>query len=146
MNIDKRDGFEVIGLSARVRNDEPSGIVALWSQFYKSRLREQLPGTDGSNIYSVYHDYEGDHSAPYIMTIGYSIPAGVACPEGLSCVAIPPQTYAIFETVGAQPEALISQWQTIWQSDLDRTYIADFDTYDAKNKGRVTVSVGVKPQ
>lgn len=146
MTTQKQEGFDVIGLSARVRNDDPTGIAALWSQFYKSGLRERLPGAIGSNIYGVYHDYEGDQSAPYVMTIGYRVLAGAACPANLSRVSIPPQVYAVFEAVGAQPEALISQWAAIWKGDLDRAYVADFDTYDAENKERVTVNVGVKSQ
>lgn len=146
MTTQKQEGFDVIGLSARVRNDDPAGIAALWSQFYKSGLRERLPGAIGGDIYGVYHDYEGDQSAPYVMTIGYRVPTGAACPADLSRVSIPPQAYAVFETVGAQPQALISQWATIWKSDLDRAYVADFDTYDAENKERVTVNVGVKSQ
>lgn len=146
MAIQKQEGFDVIGLSARVRNDDPAGIAALWSQFYKSGLRKRLPNVVGSNTYGVYHDYEGDQSAPYMMTIGYRVPAGAACPVDLSRVSIPPQAYTVFEAVGAQPQALISQWATIWRSDLDRAYVADFDNYDAENKERVTVNVGVKSQ
>ncbi|MCO5066969.1 MAG: GyrI-like domain-containing protein [Rhizobiaceae bacterium] len=144
MNGRKHEGFDVIGLSARVSNDEPSGIAALWSQFYQSGQRERVPGAVGSNVYCVYHGYEGDHSAPFTMTIGYRVSDGAACPEGLSRVTIPPQTVAVFEVVGAQPGALISQWQAIWRSDLDRAFVADFDTHDAENQDRVTVSVGVK--
>ena len=146
MTIRQQDGFDIIGLSARVRNDEPSGIAALWSQFYQSGLGECLPAAAGGNIHAVYHAYAGDQSAPYTLTIGYRIPDDAACPEGLSRVSIPSQSYAVFEAVGTQPDTLIAQWQTIWKSDLDRAYIADFDTYDADNKERVTVNVGVKPQ
>ena len=146
MNIQRQEGFDVIGLSARVRNDEPSGIVALWSQFYQSGLGERLPAAAGGGIHAVYHAYAGDQSDPYTMTIGYRAPADAACPEGLSRVSIPSQSYAVFEAVGTQPDALMAQWQTIWNSDLDRAYIADFDAYDAENKERVTVSVGVKVQ
>lgn len=113
MKTEKREGFDVIGLSARVRNDEPSGIAPLWARFYESGLRERLPGAAGNNIFCVYHDYEGDHTAPYVMTIGYGVPDGTACPAGLSRASVPPQVYAVFEAIGAQPAALVSQWQAI---------------------------------
>ena len=116
MIIQKQEEFDVVGLSERVSNDEPSSIAALWSQFYNSGLRERLPSVVGSNIYAVYHAYKGDQSAPYVMTIGYRVPAGAACPADLSRVSIPSQDYAVFEAVGAQPQALISQWAAIWNT------------------------------
>jgi predicted transcriptional regulator YdeE len=140
------DGFAVVGLSARVRNDEPSQIVALWEQFYQSGLRERVSNTTSADIYCVYHSYEGDHSDPFDMTIGYRVPIGAVCPEDLSCVEVPPQTVAIFEAIGTQPQTLISQWQAIWQSALDRAFIADFDIYDADRQDRVTVNVGLRAE
>ena len=142
----QQDAFAIIGLSARVRNDDPSGIAALWSQFYRSGVSARLAGAASGDIHAVYHAYAGDQSDPYTLTIGYRVADDAACPEGLSRVSIPAQSYAVFEAVGTQPQALIAQWQTIWKSGLDRAYIADFDTYDAENKERVTVSVGVKAQ
>lgn len=145
MKIENHEGFDVIGLSGRVQNDQPSGIMALWTAFHQSALRERLTDVLGNDFYCVYHDYVGDHSQPYFMTIGYRVSAGAACPEGLCRVTLPAQTIAIFETIGEQPKALISQWQAIWQSDLDRTYSADFDTYHAESLTTVTISIGVKP-
>lgn len=138
------EGFTVIGLSARVRNDVPSGIAALWTRFDQGNLRGQVPNAIGDSVHCVYHAYEGDHSAPFVMTIGYRAPDGTDCPEDLSRVEVPPQAVAVFEAIGSQPETLISQWQAIWQSDLDRAFVADFDVYDVERQDRVTVHVGLK--
>lgn len=78
------------------------------------------------------------------MTIGYQVPAAPTCSEGLSYVDVPPQTVAVFEVNGPQPEALIGQWQAIWQAHLNRAFVADFDIYDAAKPERVTVNVGLK--
>lgn len=146
MNIENSDGFDVIGLSAHVRNDEPAGIAALWARFHQSGVDAQMTEGAGSKLYCVYHDYEGDHAAPFMMTIGYRADDGAPCPDGCSRVSIPAQTLAVFEAKGPQPDALIATWQSIWQSDLDRVYAADFDTYDTQTPDRVTVRVGIKPR
>lgn len=144
MNRKIHDAFVVIGLSARVRNDEPSQIGALWERFFRSGLLERGLNTNSADIYCVYHAYEGNHSDPFEVTIGYCVPTSAVCPAGFSRVEVPQQTVAVFEAIGIQPKALISQWQAIWESPLERAFVADFDVYDADRRDRVTVNVGLK--
>ena len=144
MNRKNHEGFSVIGLTARVRNDEPSGIGALWERFYQTDLRARIPEAISADIYCVYHAYDGGHADPYAMTVGFRVSPDAICPGGLSHISVPTQTMARFEAIGPQPETLIAQWQAIWQSDLDRAFVADFDVYDSEKPHRVTVNVGVK--
>ncbi|MFV0243774.1 MAG: GyrI-like domain-containing protein [Qingshengfaniella sp.] len=140
----EHDKFTVIGLSARVSNDDPSGIAAIWARFQENPGLGGFADKASPDLYCVYHDYEGDHTAPYRMTVGYRVPAATACPAGLSQVDIPVQNMARFDASGPQPGALMAQWQRIWASNLDRAYRADFDLYDATQDGRVTVHVGLR--
>lgn len=143
MHETELEGFIVVGLSERVRNDQPSAIGALWTRFYQSNVMKRLPDAKSPDVHCVYHDYEGGHSDPFQMTIGYRVNQICDAPEGLHRVFIPKQKVATFEVNGPQPQSLVAQWQEVWQSELKRAYAADFDVYDSKDESRVVVSVGV---
>ncbi|MCD8562729.1 MAG: GyrI-like domain-containing protein [Alphaproteobacteria bacterium] len=80
-------------------------------------------------IFAVYSDYEGDHEAPYRVTIGYRVNNDTPAPEGLHSVRIEGQDYAVMSAGGRQPQALIETWEAIWAGDLPRTYKTDFELY-----------------
>ena len=42
---------------------------------------------------------------------------------------IPESKYAVFTTQGEFPQGLIAAWQTIWKSNLPRSYTSDFELY-----------------
>lgn len=137
------EGFVVIGLSARVRNDDPAAIGSLWAQFQSRDLATVLGVSASQNVYCVYHEYEGGFLDPYRMTIGYRVSAATEIPAGLYRAQIAEQDMATFRAEGPQPETLIGQWQAIWQGDLNRAYIADYDIYDAARPDLVVVHVGI---
>ncbi len=138
------EGFRAIGLSAKVRNDDPAAVGGLWEKFQQSNILAMLPAGTDPKLHCIYHAYAGNFLDPYEMTIGYVVAAGTAPPKGLSAVDVPAQPVALFETVGDQPATLLTQWQSIWKSDLDRAYVADFDVYDPTQPNHVTVVVGLK--
>lgn len=137
------ESFIVLGLSDRVRNDDPAAIGALWDRFRSSDIRARLGSSASQEVYCVYHDYDGGFTDPYRMTIGYRVPDSTPRTDGLYSASIPGQRLAVFEASGPQPQTLISQWQSIWQGKLDRAYVADFDVYDAQLPDRVAVHVGL---
>ncbi len=65
-----RPAFTVVGISARVSNDRPQEIGKLWQQFYVQGIAAKIPNKKSEKIYSVYIDYESDHTKPYTMVIG----------------------------------------------------------------------------
>ncbi|MEJ8560931.1 GyrI-like domain-containing protein [Yoonia sp. GPGPB17] len=138
------DGFVVVGLSAKVRNDDPAAIGALWGAFRADAVRSKLGPDASEDVYCVYHDYDGGFMDPYRMTIGHRMPKSASVPIGLHCAEVPPQKIAIYEATGPQPDTLIAQWQAIWDGDLNRSYIADYDIYDKNNPDLVTVAVGIE--
>jgi len=142
-HMQEEEGFTVIGLSKVVRNDDPVAIGAFWETFHSSDVRTKA-GAVASEVYCVYHDYEGGFMDPYRMTIGYRASSADA-PEGLHRADVPRQLITTFEVKGPQPQSLISQRQAIWGGDLNRSYIADYDVYDAYDPETVSVKVGVKP-
>jgi predicted transcriptional regulator YdeE len=127
-----RPTFTVVGISARVSNDRPQEIGALWRQFYADGIAAKIPNKKSENIYSVYIDYESDHTKPYTIVIGCEVNDAASLPAGLVSKTIPPAKYAVISANGKQPDTLIAAWQQVWKSDLPRTYSGDFDLYVSK--------------
>lgn len=142
-HVNEQEGFTVVGLSKVVKNDDPSAIGVLWEAFHSNDIRTKVGADASENVYCVYHDYEGGFMDPYRMTIGYRT-SSAEVPEGLHRAVVPRQSVVKYEVKGPQPQSLISQWQAIWNGDLSRSYLADYDVYDAADPEAVSVKVGVR--
>ena len=137
------DAFVVQGVSNEVRNDDPGSIGAVWAEFQKMELPGKLIRVLSEDVVCVYHDYRGTHVDPYRMTVGFRVPMDAVDVVGLSKVTVPAQTMQIFDVTGPQPETLVSQWKSIWDLPIHRSYVADYDIYDSTNPDRAIVHVGI---
>jgi predicted transcriptional regulator YdeE len=121
--------FTVVGISARVSNDRPQEIGKLWQQFYAHGIAAKVPNKKSEIIYSVYIDYESDHTKPYTIVIGCEVNDPASLPAGLVSKTVPAAKYAVISANGKQPDSVIAAWQSVYSSDLARTYSGDFDLY-----------------
>lgn len=144
------DAFDVIGVSVVTDNEKgTSDINALWEQFFKESVGQKITNKLDDVIFAVYSDYEGDHTKPYRLTIGYRIKPDeeAPVPANMHSVACKAGDYAVLSAAGKQPEALIETWNSIWSSDLDRTFATDFEVYGPKffedGVNEVLVHIGV---
>lgn len=142
------DEFTVAGVSIVTDNEKGAeDINALWETFFKDSVGQHVQGKVDDVIYAVYSDYEGDHTKPYRLTIGYRVDAPDKNPDfhNVPCAA---GTYAVMSAAGEQPKALVSTWEAIWSSDLGRTYKTDFEIYGPRffedGVNEILVHVGVK--
>ncbi len=143
--------FDVVGVSIVTSNDTAADdINALWERFFKDSVGQHIPNKRDDVIFAVYSDYEGDHEAPYRLTIGYRIDPENAqdTPDGMYQVTCTSGDYAVLSAAGEQPKALLQTWESIWSSDLERTYGTDFEVYGPRffedGVNEVLVHVGVK--
>lgn len=68
------ESFDVIGISTITDNvNGADDINALWERFFKESVGQYVPNKIDDTIYAVYSDYQGDHEAPYRLTIGYRV-------------------------------------------------------------------------
>jgi predicted transcriptional regulator YdeE len=142
------DEFDVVGISTITDNVRGTAdINALWERFFAESVGQYVPEKIDDVIYAVYSDYEGDHTKPYRLTIGYRSTAQQIA-STLHKITVPDQNYAVMSAAGEQPKALIETWQAVWSSDLDRTYKADFEVYGPRffedGVHEVLVNIGVK--
>ncbi len=140
--------FSVVGISIVTDNEKAAEeINALWEEFFKQQIGQDVENRVDDVIYAVYSDYEGDHTKPYRYTIGYKIKGEPKIADHLHHVEVKQADYAMMSAAGEQPKALIETWTAIWQSDLDRRYETDFEVYGQRffEEGvhEVLVAIGV---
>lgn len=144
------DEFDVIGISVITDNSKGTDdINALWERFFKDSVGQYVPNKINDNIYAVYSDYEGDHEAPYRLTIGYRVANDTSVPENMTKVPIIDQSYAVMSAAGKQPEALIETWHAVWSGDLPRSFKTDFELYGPRffedGINEVLIHIGIAP-
>jgi predicted transcriptional regulator YdeE len=126
------DAFTIIGISVRTTNKDgqsANDIGQLWQQFIGENLVARIPGKLSSEIYCIYTDYESDFTGAYTTYIGCRVDPAAAVPEGFVRKDIPQANYQRIESRGKLPDCVAESWMAIWQSEIDRAYLADFDVY-----------------
>lgn len=141
------DALHIIGITVRTTNENyqaAQDISTLWQTFLSKNLIKTIPNTLDSNIYSVYTDYEKDHTKPYSVILGCKVKNLDSIPEGMVGISIPQQNYAKFIAKGNLNEGIVfNAWSTIWNSNIQRAYTADFEIYGerAQNPEQAEVDI-----
>src|SRR5438105_1741818 len=107
--------FAVIGLTTRTSNQrETSGesrIGPLWQKFLQDG-GISIPGVlDETITYSVYTNYESDHTRAYDVILGKSVSDLRKTPDGMRGIEIPAAEYLVFPVAIATPQSIKAAWQ-----------------------------------
>ncbi|MCK5284321.1 MAG: effector binding domain-containing protein [Alphaproteobacteria bacterium] len=142
--------FDIVGISVVTNNKKATeDINNLWERFFKESIGQSVVNKTDDVIYAVYSNYEGDHTKPYRLTIGYRVNTPQTA-EQMHRICVEEQDYAIMSASGEQPSALIEAWTAIWSSDLDRSYKTDFEVYGPRffedGVNEVLIHIGVKKE
>ena len=147
----KLEEFHVIGISVRTTNQDGKSqkdIGDLFGIFFRDNLIEKIPNKESNDVYCIYTKYESDFKAPYTAIIGCRVTSLETVPTGLIRITIPALKYLVFKSIGKLPESVGMTWNQIWQSAINRKYIADFDVYGQKaqnpNDAEVDTYVSIK--
>lgn len=135
--------FKVIGISRKISNDNAQKeIPEMWKEFILNNYLEKIPNLKSNNIMALYTDYEGDHTKPFIYTIGCEVTSLQDLPTGLDGVTVPGNKYALFRVKGGLPDSLIETWKEIWTSkSLERKFEADFEVVKGADEVHVYISL-----
>ena len=123
-----------IGMELRTSNDKGKGDIEIpkhWSLFVEKELWTKVHNKVSEKIYALYTKYENDHTGPYSLIIAYEVrdfPEVLA--EDLVKIDSPASSYKKYTISGAFPEKLITQWQDLWSSNMQRKFTVDFELYD----------------
>lgn len=147
------DAFTVVGISVRTTNQDHKSqgdIAKLWESFFLNGIVQTIPNKVSDDIYCIYTDYESDYTGEYTTLIGYKVSGleGIPTNKNLIIKDFPACKYYKYISEGELPYAVGKTWAHIWQSDIDRAYVADFDIYgeeakDPKN-AKITTYLSIK--
>ncbi|WES99425.1 GyrI-like domain-containing protein [Chryseobacterium arthrosphaerae] len=136
MNNMKVEPFKVIGIAVRTTNENNQAakdIPALWEKFISEDILNAIPGKIDNAVYSIYTDYEKDHTKPYTTVLGCKVENLDHIPEGMVGKSFEGGNYIRFTPKGNLAEGLvINEWNKIWNMDLGRIFTADFEIYGEK--------------
>jgi predicted transcriptional regulator YdeE len=161
IQIIHRPKMILLGLETRTKTqDEFSPITAkilpIVQKYHAKGYADKIdnkanPGT----LYSLYYDYESDHTGYYNYFIGEEVSEHVTPPDGMVKVIVPEQTYTMVTgNPGPLQMAEISVWQHIWAMNSEklggkRNFTYDLAVYDERAKNPLTavvdVLVGITP-
>lgn len=152
MNNVKIEPFKVIGIAIRTTNENNQAaqdIPVLWEKLMKENIVENIPNKIDNAIYSIYTDYEKDHTKPYTTLLGCKVENLDIIPEGMIGKSFEGGNYVKFTPKGNLAEDLvINEWIKIWNMDLERIFTADFEVYGEKaqnpSDAEVDILIAVK--
>jgi len=152
MNNMKVEPFKVIGISVRTTNENGQAakdIPLLWEKLINEDILNSIPNKIDNTIYSIYTDYEKDHTKPYTTVLGCKVENLDNIPEGMTGYSFEGGDYVKFTTKGDLSKGLvINEWLKIWEMDLGRIFTADFEIYGEKaqdpSDAEVDILIAVK--
>ncbi|MEJ5049481.1 GyrI-like domain-containing protein [Chryseobacterium culicis] len=152
MNNVKVEPFKVIGISVRTTNENGQAgkdIPVLWEKMISEDILNAIPNKVDRTIYSIYTDYEKDHTRPYTTVLGCKVENLDTIPEGMVGYSFEGGAYVKFTAKGdLSKDLVINEWMEIWQMDLGRIFTADFEIYGEKaqnpSDAEVDILIAVK--
>lgn len=152
MKTIKIEAFQIIGISVRTTNENGQAakdIPQLWGKFMSEGISEKIPNKIADDIFSIYTNYESDHTKPYDTILGCKVSSLESIPDGMIGQSFEGGTFAQFVSKGDVTQGSVYQsWVDIWNTDLDRLYTADFEIYSEKamdpTNAEVDIFVAIK--
>lgn len=139
--------FSVIGISVRTTNENGlagQDIPALWNNFMSNGILEKIPNKIDNTIYCIYTEYEKDHTTPYTTILGCKVSSLENIPNGMIGKTIEAAVYSKHIATGNILHGMVfNEWTKIWNSDLQRTFTADYEVYGAKAQNPENAEVDI---
>jgi predicted transcriptional regulator YdeE len=147
MSKQKIKQFNVIGLSVRTTNENGQAgqdIPALWTKFMSEGIADKIPNKIGNTLYCIYTEYEKDHTKPYTTLLGCQVENLSTIPVGMVGKSFEEATYMKHIAKGNILQGMVfNAWTKIWNSNLDRTFTADFEVYGDKAQNLENAEVDI---
>lgn len=121
----------IAGCSARTNNSSPdmSAVIGgVWQKFYSDAVYARIPYKMNEKALGIYTDYENDENGDYTIMAGCEV-SRQDMTGNFEIRTIPAGKYAKFVVIGHMQKAVADFWQKLWQMDLNRSFICDFEEY-----------------
>lgn len=139
----------VAGFSARTNNASPdmtNVIGGLWQRLYSAEGYPLIKNKANNKAIGMYTDYSSDEKGDYTVAAGCEVTKAFECSNGIKFLKIPAGRYAKFTVRGNMVKAVNDFWRELWQMELDRAFICDFEEYqnaDSDN-AEIHIYIGLK--
>ena len=128
--------FNIIGISIRTTNENGQAsqeIAELWQKFMTEAIVSKIPNKIDNDVYSLYTEYESDHTKPYTTILGCKVENLDNIPDGMVGSSFKGGNYIKTSAKGDLMQGLIvNHWSKIFEMDLERIYSADFEVFGEK--------------
>jgi predicted transcriptional regulator YdeE len=128
--------FNIIGISIRTTNENGQAsqeIAELWQKFMSEEIVSKIPNKIGNDVYSLYTEYESDHTKPYTTILGCKVENLDNIPNGMVGSSFEGGNYIKTTAKGDLMQGLIvNHWSKIFEMDLERIYSVDFEVFSEK--------------
>jgi predicted transcriptional regulator YdeE len=105
-------------------------------------LLDKIPNKVNSEVHSLYTDYEGDHTKPYTAILGCKVKNLNSVPVGMIGKSFDGGIYAKSTAKGDLMKGLVvNHWAEIFEMELDRIYVADFEIFGEKAQNPLDAEV-----
>ena len=140
----------VTGVQIKTTNQDGKSIQdigATWQKLFTEGIYERIENKVNSKTIGLYTEYEGDYTKPYIFVSGAESDKKQNSEQLVSKI-IPKGKYAKFVIIGDIQNSVGQAWQEIWNMELNRKYICDFEEYqnnseDMKNQ-EIHIYIGIE--
>ena len=122
----------VVGIKIKTTNENGKSIQDIgmtWQKLFSNGLYEKIPNKVNNKTIGLYTEYEGDYTKPYIFVAGAESSKEDENNEEIESIVIPNGKYAKFIITGDVQDSVGKAWQEIWNMNLKRNYICDFEEY-----------------
>lgn len=146
--------FNIVGIAIKTSNHDHnklhSDMQSLWHKFISENIIDKIPNKISNEIYCVYTDYEGDYTKPYLALLGCKVTNVNNIPNELIGKSFNGGTYIKKIAKGNIFQGIVfDAWKAIWEQNISRNYLADFELYGDKaqnpENSEVDIFVGVTP-
>lgn len=140
---------KVVGVGARTSNSAPdmgAVIGGLWQKFFNEGVYSSIEHKVNEKALGLYTDYAGDDKGDYTAVVACEVEQVQRLPEGLCVRTIPAGRYAKFVVKGDMVQAVAAFWGELWQMDLPRSFICDFEEYqdERMEDAEIHIYIGLK--
>ncbi|MGF6905941.1 GyrI-like domain-containing protein [Fusobacterium sp. PH5-44] len=134
----------VVGISARTNNTNPdmtTVIGNLWEDFFQKGIYENIQNKTSGKTMGIYTDYAGNEKDDYSIIVATPVSQVKDLLPNTIISAIPEGKYAKFILKGNMHKIVIDFWTKLWDMDLDRSFICDFEEYQNADMENAEVHV-----
>ena len=119
MQTVKIEPFKIIGISIRTTNENGQAsqeIAELWQRFMSENVISKIPNKIDNAVYSLYTEYESDHTKPYTTILGCKVENLDNVPNGMVGKSFDGGTYSKTTAKGDLMQGLVvNQWSKIFE-------------------------------